>query len=122
MKKYLLFILLGTLTSTGSFAQSASDAQVPQEFAAIYTTGEKWDASKSPAEQEYFLDHSAFLFRLKQKGMITAGLRVADKGIILFKAATIEEARKIFEADVSVSEQTFNVEIQPATVFYKGCL
>lgn len=122
MKKYFVFVLFAALSCTDSFAQSVSDVQLPQEFAAIYTTGEKWDASKSPAEQEFFLDHSAFLFRLKQKGMITAGLQVAEKGIILFKAATIEEARKIFEADVSVSEKTFTVDIQPATVFYKGCL
>lgn len=98
------------------------DQDLPQEFAAIYSTGENWETGKAPAEQAFFLEHSAFLFRLKQKGVIVAGIRVSEQGIILFKATNIEEARKIFMEDVSVKEKTFKLDVQPATVFYKGCL
>ena len=93
-----------------------------QEFAAIYTTGENWDQALSPAEQPYFIQHSLFLSGLRKTGVVTAGMRVAEMGIILLKAKDLETARKLFEDDISVTEKTFKLDIQPATVFYKGCL
>ena len=124
MTKYPLFILmiLSLTLATGLSAQTNQASESMEEFAAIYSYGEKWDAGKSPAEQPYFIDHSAFLFGLKQAGVITAGIKMSDKSIILFKAKNIEEAKKIFLSDTSVSEKTYRLEVQPATVFYKGCI
>ena len=112
----LLFFALPTLQA------QQSDAAELEDFAAIYSTGEKWDDSLSPAEQPYFMEHSMFLYNLRKNGVITLGMRVADKGIIILKAKNLEEAKKVFQNDVSVSEKTFSLEIQPATVFYKGCV
>ncbi len=123
MKKHLTCALFFAIifASPTLWAQQ-SDAVVLEDFAAIYSTGEKWDASLSPAEQPYFIEHSMFLANLRKNGVITLGMRVADKGIIILKAKNLEEAKKVFQNDVSVSEKTFSLEVQPATVFYKGCL
>ena len=124
MKKSILFLVLLLLCNITFHAhsQGSQDTGSQQEFAAIYTYGEKWEAGKPPAEQAYFMAHSTFLFQLKQTGAITAGMKVADKSIILFKAVNIDEAKKIFLADASVTEKTYQLDIQPATIFYKGCL
>ncbi|MEQ8683952.1 MAG: hypothetical protein RIE86_01605 [Imperialibacter sp.] len=114
----MLFLAL----SHSLLAQNSSDPEPLLEFAAVYSNGEKWEAGKTPAEQPYFMDHSAFLFRLKQSGVITAGIKIADKSIILFKAKSLEEAKKLFAPDVSVDEKTYKLEVQSATVFYKGCI
>jgi hypothetical protein len=123
LKKTLLLTAILFLSIAGSLlAQNSSDPEPLLEFAAVYSNGEKWEAGKSPAEQPYFIDHSAFLFRLKQSGVITAGIKIEDKSIILFKAKSLEEAKKLFAPDVSVSEKTYKLEVQSATVFYKGCI
>lgn len=99
-----------------------TDTRGLQEFAAVYTTGENWDQDLSPAEQPYFIQHSLFLSGLRKTGVVTVGMRVAEMGIILLKAKDLEAARKLFEDDISVTEKIFKLDIQPATIFYKGCL
>lgn len=123
MKNSISFlVLLLTMVTFHAHSQSSQDSGSQQEFAAVYSYGEKWEAGKSPAEQPYFMAHSTFLFQLKQTGAITAGIKLADKSIILFKAANLDEAKKLFLADASVTEKTYQLDIQPATIFYKGCL
>lgn len=123
MKKNLTFFIIALVVLVSPTLQAQqSDAGGLEDFAAIYSTGENWDASLSPAEQPYFMEHSMFLYNLRKNGVITLGMRVADKGIIILKAKNLEEAKKVFQNDVSVSEKTFHLEVQPATVFYKGCL
>lgn len=123
-KNSISFLVLLSITTIAFHAhsQGSQDVGSQQEFAAIYSYGEKWEAGKSPAEQAYFMAHSTFLFQLKQTGAITAGMKLADKSIILFKAVNIDEAKKLFLADASVTEKTYQLDIQPATIFYKGCL
>ncbi len=123
MNKYCLFFALALIACLTNQLYAQNEAQEPlQEFVAVYSNGEKWEAGKSPADQPYFMDHSAFLFRLKQSGVINAGIKMGDKSIILFKAKNLEEAKKMFASDVSVSEKTYKIELLAATVFYKGCI
>lgn len=117
-----IFLFAGFLLAGLTLQAQAPEAETFQEFAAIYTTGENWDDSLPPAGQPYFIEHSRFLSQLRSTGVIAVGMRVSGMGIIIVRARSLEEAEKLFAEDVSVAEKTFKLEVQPATVFYKGCL
>lgn len=91
-------------------------------FIALYTVGEKWDVEKSPNEQAYFKDHSAFLKKLRDEGSITMGARYSDTGMIILKAADLESAKKLLTSDLAIQNNLFSVEIHPFAPFYKGCI
>lgn len=121
--KLLSLSMLGPICfGISTLSAQETDTRGLQEFAAVYTTGENWDQALSPAEQPYFIQHSMFLSGLRKTGVVTAGMRVAEMGIILLKAKDLEAVRKLFEDDISVTEKTFKLDVHPATVFYKGCL
>lgn len=87
-----------------------------------YTTGSLWDNSKQAYEQPYFKDHSANLTKLRKEGLIAAGARYADKGIIFLKAKSMSVARKLIFADPAVVNKLFVADIQKLSVFYEGCI
>ena len=118
-------IIYSTLTYTTAMAQDTSDEtseQSEQYFAMIYTTGENWDTEKQYHEQAYFTEHSAFLSGLRKEGRITLGGRYSDKGFMILKAKDEAEALALIATDESVANKTFNAEIFPFSVFYKGCV
>lgn len=117
MKKWLL-IFSSMLMMFSSYAQTAPDSL----YMVIYTTGPAWDASKSPNEQPYFKEHSSTLSKLRQAGMIKAGARYAEKGMIVLSAKSYASAREIIFADVAVVNKLFLAEVQKLSVFYEGCL
>lgn len=116
-------LLVGLALSLASaFAQTPASppAAVPPLYAAIFKTGPKWDPAKPPNEQPFFREHSANLAKLRAAGSILIGARYADVGLIVVPAAGEAEARKLFEADPSVSAGTFALEIHRFSVFYPG--
>ena len=104
---------------TASGQDTGDDYQL---FAMIYTTGENWDTEKQVHEQAYFKEHSAFLSKLRKEEKILIGGRYSDKGFMILKAKDEQEALEIIVTDESVVNKTFNAEIYPFSVFYKGCV
>jgi len=115
--KNLLFLLTVVLTR---FA----DAQTPPDslYIVTYTTGTAWDVAKQPNEQPWFKEHSTNLSKLRKDGIIKAGARYADKGIIVVVAKTLAAAKEIIFDDVAVANKLFVADVQKLNVFYEGCL
>jgi len=115
--KNLLFLLAMVLTGF-VYAQSPPDSL----YIVTYTTGSAWDASKQPNEQSWFKEHSANLSKLRKDGIIKAGARYADKGIIVVTAKSLIAAREVIFADTAVMNKLFVADVQKLNVFYEGCL
>lgn len=118
MKKSFILLVAVGLISTCAFAQATTDSL----FIVTYTTGSAWDNAKAPNEQPYFMDHSANLGKLRKEGLITAGARYGEKGIIFIKASSLQAAKEIIFADQAVANKLFTVEVQMLSVFYDGCI
>lgn len=91
-------------------------------YIVTYTTGLSWDLGKPASDQPYFKEHSANLGKLRKDGVITAGARYADKGIIFIKASSFQAAKEIVFADLAVANKLFNADVQKLNVFYDGCI
>lgn len=91
-------------------------------YAVTYTVGPLWDINKSPNDQPYFKEHSARLGELRKNGVIKAGARFGEKGLIVITATSLNAAKEIIVADVAVITKLFNVEVEKLNVFYDGCL
>ena len=110
-----------TLSLASAFAQTPSTPAAPAPlYAAIFKTGPKWDPAKPPNEQAFFREHSASLAKLRAAGSIVIGARYADVGLIVVSAPSEAEARRLFEADPSLSAGTFALEVHRFSVFYPG--
>lgn len=97
-------------------------AQTDSLFIVTYTTGTAWDVAKQPQEQPWFKEHSANLSKLRKDGIIKAGARYADKGIIVIAAKTIALAKELIFADAAVVNKLFVADVEKLNVFYEGCL
>jgi hypothetical protein len=105
------------------FTLTASAQTIPDSlYIVTYTTGPKWDHAKAPNEQTYFIDHSTNLGKLRKEGVIKAGARYGDKGIIFISASSLQAAREIIFADQAVFHKLFNADVQKVSVFYDGCI
>jgi uncharacterized protein YciI len=100
----------------------AQDVKPDSLYIVTYTTGPSWDVAKLPGEQPYFKEHSANLGKLRKDGVITAGARYGDKGIIFIKASSLQAAKEIVFADQAVASKLFNADVQKLNVFYDGCI
>jgi hypothetical protein len=68
------------------------------------------------------MDHSANLGKLRKGGVIKAGARYADKGIIFLSAPSLSAAKEIVFSDQAVANKLFNADVQKVNVFYDGCI
>lgn len=118
--KALGYVVALVLCTQVTFAQQTSP--VDSLYIVTYTTGPKWDHAKVPHEQLYFTEHSANLGKLRKEGVIKAGARYAEKGIIFIKAPSLVAAREIIFADQAVVNQLFVADVQKLIVFYDGCI
>jgi uncharacterized protein YciI len=119
MKKWaLLFLTL--IASLYSFGQDTNE--MDSLFIVTYTTGPAWDFEKSPNEQPYFSEHSKHLSTLRKNGTIKLGARSGEKGIIVFSAKTMIEAKEIINSDDAIVNGLFETDIQGFNVFYPGCV
>jgi len=116
-----LILCVALLAITGSV-----NAQTPNSadslFIVTYMVGSSWDTSKQPNEQMYFKEHSANLSKLRKEGVIKAGARFADKGMIVISVKSFTTAKEIILSDVAVVNKLFEADIQRLNVFYEGCL
>lgn len=118
--KTLLLVSLILVCLCSASAQESKPAD--SLYIVTYTTGAAWDKTKAPNEQPYFMDHSANLGKLRKEGVITAGARYGEKGIIFIKAPSLLAAKEIVFADQAVVNKLFNADVQKLNVFYDGCI
>jgi hypothetical protein len=118
MKFMLCVALLGFTGSVNAQPPNPSDSL----FIVTYTVGSSWDTSKQPNDQMYFKEHSANLSKLRKEGVIKAGARFADKGMIVISVKSFTTAEEIILSDVAVVNKLFEADIQRLNVFYEGCL
>lgn len=119
MKKLLLLAVAACITSLVNAREIKPADSV---YLVTYTTGPVWDNAKQPYEQPFFKEHSANLSKLRKEGVITAGARYADKGIIFIKAKSMLAARELVLTDPAVINKLFVADIQKLSVFYEGCI
>jgi uncharacterized protein YciI len=50
------------------------------------------------------------------------GARFSDLGLVLVRAASVEDARALVDRDPSVANGTFQVEVHPFQAFMPGCV
>ena len=113
VKTYLIILMLMI-----SVFATASDTTPVRLFIVHFETGPNWDKSARPEEQTQFREHSANLNRLRGEVAILFGARYGDLGVIILKAASLEEANSTIEADPGVRSGIFNFRVESLSVFY----
>jgi len=97
-------------------------APVNDTFAATFRTGPAWDPAKAPQDQAAFAAHSQNLRALRNEGRLLLGGRYGELGLVVLRAASLDEARSFVERDPSVKAGTFAVDVQPFYPFMPGCV
>lgn len=119
----LLLVILGAFGASIAAAQNAP--ATPSDPAAnLYAveirTGANWDAAKPAHEQAHFREHSANLKRLRDQGHLVLGARYSDKGLLVLRAASDQDAHAMLADDPSIRAKVFGYELHPFNVFYGG--
>lgn len=115
MKSFVVFVLL--CVNHVALAQATDSL-----YLVTYSLGSAWDMNKSPQDQVYFKEHSGHLSRLRSDGIIRAGARYADKGMIIIKSKSLRDALAMINSDQAVINDLFRAEVHKMQVFYEGCL
>ncbi len=118
--KALILVNVLLLMCLGS--AEAQEVRPDSLYIVTYTTGPSWDMTKPPNDQPFFKEHSANLSKLRKDGVIKAGARYGDKGIIFIAAESLHAAKEIVFADQAVVSKLFNAEVQKLNIFYDGCI
>ncbi len=118
----LALALTMTLTCAGGQVPSPAAATPSRVFAVIVRTGSAWDAAKPANAQPHFAEHSTNIRRLASAGSLSLGGRMGDMGLLLVRAGSESEARKLFDADPSIAAGTFRLEIHEWRTFAPGCV
>jgi uncharacterized protein YciI len=117
-------MLLLALTCAAAQAGPAAPPKAPvnDTFAATFRTGPAWDAAKAPQDQAAFAAHSQNLRALRSEGRLLLGGRYGELGLVVLRAANLDEARGLVERDPAVKAGTFAVDVQPFYPFMPGCV
>ena len=117
--------LVLSFAALSAFAEEAAtpSATAPGRLYAVeIRTGPAWDTAKPAHEQAYFREHSAHLRKLREQGGLVLGARYSDKGFIVLRAGSAEEAQSMMEQDASIRNLTFRYELHDFNVFYGGAV
>lgn len=116
-------LLLALTCALAQAAQTAPPkAPVNDTFAATFRTGPAWDAAKAPPDQPEFAAHSQNLRALRSEGRLLLGGRYGDLGLVVLRAASLDEAKALVARDPAVKAGTFAVDVQPFYPFMPGCV
>jgi hypothetical protein len=119
----LLLVILGAFGASTAAAQTAPPAPsdpAANLYAVEIRTGANWDAAKPAHEQAHFREHSANLKRLRDQGHLVLGARYSDKGLLVLRAASDQDAHAMLADDPSIRAKVFGYELHPFNVFYGG--
>jgi uncharacterized protein YciI len=95
-----------------------AQSEPTRNYLVQFTVGPNWDPALSPPEQAGFKEHSANLNRLRSDGVIAFGARYDDVGMIIIKAASLDDARQSMDADPGVKAGLFTFSVAELKVFY----
>ena len=101
---------------------SPSPNATGEVYALVFRTGPSWDKAKPPGEQAFFADHSKNLRDMRAEGRLLLGGRFSDQGLVLVRAASVDEARALVDRDPSVKNGTFQAEVHLFRPFMPGCV
>jgi hypothetical protein len=118
MKFIIAIIILSFSLTAKAQTQTLTDSL----YIVTYTTGPTCDHTKAPGEQTYFKEHSTNLSMLRKEGVIKAGARYGEKGMIVITARSFSEAKEIILSDQAVINKLFEADVQKLQVFYDGCI
>jgi uncharacterized protein YciI len=118
----MLLVALTCAVAQGAPATAPPKAPVNDTFAATFRTGPAWDPAKPPQDQAAFAAHSQNLRALRNEGRLLLGGRYGELGLVVLRAANVEEARALVARDPSVKAGTFAVDVQPFYPFMPGCV
>jgi uncharacterized protein YciI len=123
--KLLLFAFCLTAIAPAAQAQSTTppaETKPPQFDTEQYqfgllTRGPKWTAENTPEIQKIQEGHMANINKMARLGKLMAAGPVADngdlRGIFIFRAASIDEARALAAEDPAIKAQRLKLEILP---------
>lgn len=116
-------VVLLLLFAPAAASEPASPVVAPGKlFLVHFSLGPAWAAGKPPQEQPKFKEHGANLKRLRDDGKIVLGARYSDKGMVVLRFASEEQARAEIAADPGVQAGSFTFELFELRPFYDGCL
>ena len=119
---WALLLTVAAATASAEEAAASVAASSGRLYAVEIRTGPAWDQAKPAHEQAWFKEHSAHLRKLREQGGLVLGARYSDKGFIVLRAASAEEARAMMDQDVSIRNATFRYELHDFNVFYGGAV
>ena len=120
MKILIAASILALSLSAPALAQDAKPAGPPTVYAIHYKTGPAWKVGR-PLREQAMGPHAAYMRKLFADGkMLAAGptlnmdgpAPVADGGIILLKASSLDEAKALMAADPAVTGGLFLGEVR----------
>lgn len=104
IKRCLLLLAISLVVNTG-VAESPPAALLVVHI----ETGPNWNESLARKDQSGFREHSANPGRLREQGVMLFGARYDDLGIVVLKAATLDDAKALMEADPGVQAGIFPI-------------
>ena len=60
--------------------------------------------------------------KLRKDAVTLLGARYSDKGMLVIKSGSLQQAQQLITSDKAVINKTFNAEVHEANFFYKGCV
>jgi uncharacterized protein YciI len=99
------------------FGKPAKPLKMVPTYFAFITRGEKWTAEKTPATEEIQKGHMANINRLAEMKKLIAAGPFGDngnlRGIFVFRAGSLEEAKALTATDPAVQSGRFAVDVHP---------
>ncbi|MBO0720093.1 MAG: hypothetical protein J2P41_04685 [Blastocatellia bacterium] len=118
MKKMSLAIVSLTILTLLTLAQNPDNKpqlDLDKYQLGILKKGANWTAENTPEIQKIQEGHLANIFKMAKAGKLVAAGPMADegeiRGIFIFKAASLEEARSLAEEDPAVKSGRLKLEI-----------
>lgn len=119
----VMAVLLPAFQTASRATVSGSSAQsVDSLWALRFTTGPGWRADVAPGAQVGFAAHSRNLARLRGEGRILMGGRFADVGLMVIRAGSEGEVRRMLAPDSAVAAGVFQAAIDPWRTIYEGAV
>ncbi len=97
-------------------------AEVQKLYAVEFRTGPAWKPGLVPPAQPYFKEHSANLQRLRSEGVLVAGARYGEVGLVVLRATSLAAAESQIVQDPAVVHGLFSYQLNEMLVFYPGHL
>jgi uncharacterized protein YciI len=84
-------------------------------YVAIVKPGETWLANKAAGKPNDLSAHFAYVKRMREEGKLILGGPFADGagGLLVYRADSMEEARKLMSADPACVQKIFEFEMHP---------